>query len=236
VEVDVLAVIHGSDVRSGVFADAAAAHGHRIEEWSIAAGTPPPQPLDHYGAVIVFGGAMHADQDHLHPWLRDENLLIQQLLHRGAPVLGVCLGAQLIAKATGASVGRSPEPEVGWFPVELALEARNDPVLGGLPTRFHAFQWHYYTYGVPKGAAELARSPLCTQAFRLGDAAWGIQFHAEVTLAQIERWCEEEGDEVPGSPEALLAETRERIAAWNELGRGLCGRFLAVAEDLRAAA
>ena len=108
-----------------------------------------------------------------------------------------------------------------------------------MPPRFEAFQWHFYTYELPSGAVELARSRVCTQAFRLGDAAWGVQFHPEVTLEQIEGWCREEpedDEEVPGGPEALLEATRPRIERWNELGQGLCAGFLAAAEGLRAAA
>jgi GMP synthase-like glutamine amidotransferase len=233
---DVLAVIHGAEVRSGVFAEAAAARGDRIEEWSIASGSPPPRPLDHYGAVIVFGGAMHADQDHMHPWLRDETLLLEELLDRHVPLLGVCLGAQLIARAAGAPVGPSREPEVGWYEVELTPAARNDPLFGSVAPRFDAFQWHFYTYGLPAGAVELARSPVCTQAFRLGDAVWGVQFHPEVTVTQVEDWTREEAEEIPGGVEALLEATYPRIARWNELGRALCAGFLAAAEGLRAAA
>jgi GMP synthase-like glutamine amidotransferase len=127
----------------------------------------------------------------------------------------------------------APEPELGWLPVELTAAAAGDPVLGGLPRRFDAFQWHSYTHGIPAGAVELARSPVCTQAFRLGARAWGIQFHAEITAAQVESWIAEEPD-VP--PPGLADETRARIAVWNTLGRGLCGDFLGVAEGVRAAA
>ena len=232
----VLAVIHGATVRSGIFGEVAAERGHEVEEWSLAWGTPPPRPVDDYGAVFVFGGAMHADQDEHHPWLRDENLFLQRLLDLHVPVLGVCLGAQLIAKATHAWVGPSREPEIGWCGVEVVETARDDPLLGLLPTRFDAFQWHFYTYGLPGGAVELARSPVCTQAFRLGDAAWGIQFHAEVTQSQILSWIDESPEELPGSPGALVAETKRRIEEWNDLGRRLCGGFLEVAERVEAAA
>jgi GMP synthase (glutamine-hydrolysing) len=234
--VHILGVIHGATVRSGVFGEVAAARGHELEEWSLAWGTPPPRPIDDYGAVFVFGGAMHADQDDHHPWLRDENFFIQRLLDLHVPVLGVCLGAQLIAKACHAGVGPAPESEIGWHEVELLAAARSDPLLGTLPGRFEAFQWHHYTYGVPAGAAELARSLVCTQAFRLGEAAWGIQFHAEVTQRQILGWIDEAGHELPGTADELVAETEGKIATWNELGRRLCGGFLHVAEELGAAA
>ena len=226
---NVLAVIHGDKVRAGVFAEAVAAAGHQLEEWSLAWDTPLRRPIDDYGAVLVFGGAMHADQDDRHPWLRQENLFLQRLLDRHVPVLGVCLGAQLLAKAASAPVGLSSKPEVGWFEIELTDEGRDDPVLGSLPPRFEAFQWHFYTHGLPAGAVELARSRVCTQAFRLGESAWGVQFHPEVTAEQVEGWIAEDADELPVSAEAFAAETVRRIADWNELGRTLCAGFLEVA-------
>jgi GMP synthase (glutamine-hydrolysing) len=230
---DVLGVIHGEAVRAGVFGDAVEAGGHRLEEWSLAWRTPPPRPVDDYGAVLVFGGAMHADQDDRHPWLREENLFLQRLLHRGTPVLGVCLGAQLLAKAAHAPVYPTERPEIGWYEVELTPAAADDPVLGRLPERFDAFQWHYYAHGVPAGAEELARSEICTQAFRLGERIWGVQFHPEVTLAQVEGWVAEK-EPVPIDEEALLAQTRARIEEWNALGRTLCGAFLEAAERVAA--
>jgi GMP synthase-like glutamine amidotransferase len=236
--ISVLGVIHGENVRGGVFADAVDAAGHRYEEWSPAWGTPPPQPLDDYGAVIVLGGSMHADQDDRHPWLRDENEFIRRLLERRVPLLGVCLGIQLIAKAVGAAVYPVPDgPEIGWLPVELAGEARDDDVFGALPGRFDAFGWHYYTYDLPAGASELARSARCNQAYRLGDAAWGIQFHAEVTLETVRSWLDEK-EEFPLDldRDELWAETQERIGEWNELGKRLCGAFVAVAERAAVAA
>src|SRR6266496_4741819 len=95
----------------------------------------------------------------------------------------LCLGVQLLARAAHSWVGPLAEPEIGWYEVELTAAGGADPVLGGLPERFEAFQWHYYTYGIPGGAQELARSERCTQAFRLGERVWGVQFHPEVTLA-----------------------------------------------------
>src|SRR5204863_8678885 len=138
-------------------------------------------------------------------------------------------GAQLLAMAASAPVGPSSEPEVGWFEVELTAEGRDDPVLGFLPSRFEAFQWHFYTHGLPAGAVELARSRVCTQAFRLGESAWGVQFHPEVTLEQVESWVDEEED-LPVEAGPLIAETRERIDAWNALGRKLCAGFVDAAE------
>src|SRR5207253_9209360 len=98
-EMDVLPVIHGESVRSGVFGDVVAERGHRLEEWSLAWDTPLPRPLDAYGAVLVFGGAMHADQDLHHPWLREEDLFLHRLLGLHTPVLGICPRAPSPAQA-----------------------------------------------------------------------------------------------------------------------------------------
>jgi GMP synthase (glutamine-hydrolysing) len=229
---DVLSVIHGEQVRAGVFGDAVEARGHRLEEWSVSWGTPPPRPFDDYGAVLVFGGAMHADQDDAHPWLREERSFLRRLMDSGTPTLGVCLGAQLLAQTAGADVGPAREPEIGWYEVELTAAASDDPLLRDLPRSFDAFQWHYYAHELPAGAIELARNDLCTQAFRLGESTWGVQFHPEVTLAQIESWMSE-GEPVP---DGLLEQTRNRIGAWNELGKQLCDAFVEAAERVAAPA
>src|SRR6266436_9836985 len=111
----ILSVIHGTDARAELFAPAVEEAGHRLDEWSFGWGTPLPRPLDAYGAVLVFGGAMHADQDDHHPWLREEDLFLQRLLDLHMPVLGICLGAQLLAKAAHAPVFPAEEAEIGWF-------------------------------------------------------------------------------------------------------------------------
>jgi GMP synthase (glutamine-hydrolysing) len=226
---DFLAIIHGESVRSGVFGDVVRERGHTLEEWSLAWGTPLPRPLDAYGAVFVFGGAMHADQNDHHPWLREEDFFLQRLLDLHMPVLGICLGAQLLAKAAHAPVYPVEEAEVGWSAVELTEAGADDPVLGRLPRTFDAFQWHYYAHDLPAGAVELARNHVCTQAFRLGDSAWGVQFHPEVTLHQVQSWIHEE-KRLPVDPGLLLAETTERIDGWNAVGRELCAGFVDAAE------
>jgi GMP synthase (glutamine-hydrolysing) len=223
--VNVLAVVHGSDVPAGSFGDVVAERGHRLETWVPADAATPP-PIDAYDAVMVFGGAMHVDQEAHHPWLREEEQYVHALLDRRVPLLGVCLGAQMVAKAAGARVGPADEPEIGWCDVDRKMD---DPVLGILPARFPAFQWHFYAFDVPSGAAELARSRVCPQAFRLGERAWAVQFHPEVTREIVARWAGEAPDEVPGGAEALLTETDERIDEWTRLGRGLCGAFLEAA-------
>ena len=219
----VLALTHGPSVGPGVFGDAVQEAGHELVEWPVQLGGPAPEGAD---AVIVLGGAMHPDEDERHGWLTTELRWLEGLLDRGTPLLGICLGSQLVARAAGAEVFRSAESEVGWFPVECTAAATDDPVMGALPERFDAFQWHHYTHTLPAGAVELARSAVCTQAYRV-ENAWGVQFHPEVRAEQVEEWLSEDPEDVT-DPAALLAATRARIAGWNELGRGLCSAFLAV--------
>jgi GMP synthase (glutamine-hydrolysing) len=227
---NIVSVIHGSDARTELFAPIVEAAGHRLDEWSFVWGTPPPRPLDSYDAALVLGGAMHADQEAAHPWIGEELRWLQGALERGMPVLGICLGVQLLARAAGSWVGPLPEPEIGWYDVELTDAGVADPVLGALPRTFDALQWHRYTYGLPAGAVELATSPSATQAFRLGDTCWGVQFHPEVTQAQLDGWLLDVGDPAP-DPEALRAEIPHKIGRWNELGRTLCSAFLGTAEQ-----
>ena len=225
---DVLSIVHGADAGTELFAPLVAEAGHRLEEWSFDRGTALQRPLGEYGAVFVFGGGMHIDQEDRHPWLRDEARWLGELLESRVPTLGVCLGSQLLARAAGARVGRLAEPEIGWSEVELTEAGKADPVLSVLPARFEAFQWHHYGHELPQGAVELARNATSLQGFRLGEKLWGVQFHPEVTEPQIELWIGDESDPAP-DPEGLGAETRRRIGSWNELGRRLCRSFLAAA-------
>ncbi len=229
-----LAIVHQGDAGPGVFADAMHSGGVQLDTWLPAEEELPPSDLGDYAAVITFGGAMHADQESTHPWLADEKALLRQLLEHGTPLLGVCLGAQLLAAAAGATVGRAREPEIGWHDVEVTAEGARDPLLAPLAPGFNGFQWHSYEFALPPGAVPLARSEVCLQAFRLNDTAWGIQFHAEVTRADAEAWIadyrsDEDAVRIELDPGDLRRRTGEAIDDWNQLGRELCGRFLAAA-------
>lgn len=230
-----LAITHQSDAGPGVFAHEAHERGWELDEWLIPAGGEPPGDPLAYDAVISFGGAMHSDQEAEHPWLLAERELLGQLLEAGVPTLGVCLGSQLLAAAAGAPAIRSDQPEIGWFCVEVSTNGAADPLVGGLEPGFQALQWHSYRSPLPPGAVELASSPLALQAFRIGNQAWGIQFHAEVTEVDAMSWAvnyavDEDAVRMGIDPDALAAEILERIGEWNALGRGICGRFLEVAE------
>jgi GMP synthase-like glutamine amidotransferase len=238
--VRVLSIVHEHEAGSGVFADAARERGDEVVEWIPAEGPAPA--LESFGAVLVFGGATHVDQEPDFDWLRAEKELLGELLTRGAPLLGVCLGAQLVAEVAGGAAHRMPVPEIGWSEVELTPQAASDAVLGQLPTRFAVFQWHSYEMRAPSDAVALAHSPACLQAFRLRAAPWwAIQFHAEVTEETIAAWIDDyrsDPDAVRADLDwaAMLTRTRSEIAGWNELGVGMCRRFLDVAASAADAA
>ena len=228
---NVLSIVHGEEARTELFGPLVVEAGHHLEEWSFEWNAPPARPLEDYDAVFVFGGAMHPDQDDLHPWLREERAWLRALLGRPVPTLGICLGSELLAQAAGARVQPLARPEIGWYEVEVTEAGLADPVLSALPARFDALQWHHYGHDLPDGAIALAENAASLQAFRLGEACWGVQFHPEVTEPQLERWIADASDPPP-DPEKLRIETREQIGAWNELGRRLCRSFLAAAERL----
>jgi GMP synthase (glutamine-hydrolysing) len=222
--VRVLSLIHQPDAPTGTFADAVRERGDELLEWTASNG-PPPQDPAAFDAVFVFGGSMHVDQDSKHPWLREEDDLLKRLLGEGVPIFGVCLGGQLLAKAAGARVGPASQEEVGWHEVELTAEARTDPVFGELPERFDALQWHSYAFELPPGAVAMAMSPVCLQGYRLGERAWGVQFHPEVDGPILERWLRD--------PEARgVSFDLAPIESWIRLGRGLAERFLALAAQI----
>lgn len=228
-----LAIVHQPDAGPGVFAEAIAESGWDLETW-----TPPSQPrpadVNPYHAVLTFGGAMHPDQDAEHPWLAAERELLATCVERDIPLLGVCLGAELVAQASGGEARREPDPEIGWFDIALTDRGEDDLLLAALSPAFEAFQWHSYSCILPANAIELARSAAGLAAYRVGARAWGIQFHAEVTQADAEHWIHDyrsDGDAVRIGldPDALLAETRNKIAASNDLGAAICTRFLGLA-------
>jgi GMP synthase-like glutamine amidotransferase len=153
-------------------------------------GAPTPD-ITAYQGLIFMGGPMSAN-DPLR-YLDREKALIAQAAGRGQPLLGVCLGSQLIARTLGAAVGRNPRKEIGWFDIHFTEAAAGDALFGGLPGPETVFHWHGETWELPPGAVRLAGSQACrNQAFRAGGNIYGLQFHLEVTPATIADWVAQE--------------------------------------------
>jgi GMP synthase-like glutamine amidotransferase len=230
----ILSLLHPGGGHSGLLRDAARDAGHELVEWTPGAGEPMPGALGEHDAIAVFGGGMNVtDQERL-PWLTGEIELLRDALARPMPMLGVCLGAQLVAAAAGGEVHRVEPPEIGWLEVERLAAGAADPVAAALPERFTAFQWHSYACRPPAGAVELAGSPVCSQAFVLGGHAWGVQFHPEVTPDVLHEWIDDYDSDPDAvrlgfDPDAARAEVPERIGPWNAIGRRLFDAWLAAA-------
>jgi GMP synthase (glutamine-hydrolysing) len=193
-----------------------------------------PRSFDprHLAGLVVLGGPMNVDEVDRYPFLADEVQWIEQSVAAGLPVLGICLGAQLLAKASGARVYPNAVKEIGWYQIDWTREAANDAILEGCRSSSYVFQWHGDTFDLPPGATLLATSALCrNQAFRVGNAAYGLQFHIEVTAAIIAEWLDEPGNcgELSGldyiNPQAILQATPRRLPAMTELGRTILGRW-----------
>lgn len=233
----VLAIVHQEDAGPGVFGAAIQAAGAELDPWlPPEVAEPPADPLG-YDAVLVLGGAMNVDEEDGHGWLAAEKALLRELLEHERPLLGLCLGSQLVAEAAGATPRRAARPEIGWERVELTAEGRGDPLLGALAPGFEAFQWHSYEFPLPPGAVALAHSEVCLQAARIGAAAWALQFHPEVGAADARAWIDDYRSDPDAvaiglDPAALAAETEAKIPAFNQLGREICGRWLAAAADI----
>lgn len=163
---------------------------------------------DEIGGLIVMGGPMSVTDDHLHSWLKTEKQFIKRCIDRKKKVLGICLGAQLIADVLGADVQPMPTKEIGWFPIRWAEAARQHPLLNFLPVEQTVLHWHGDQFKLPTGALSLASSEGCSnQGFLLGDYVLGLQFHLEMTKIGLAKLINHGEDELTGGPYLQDAET-----------------------------
>jgi GMP synthase-like glutamine amidotransferase len=157
----------------------------------------PLPPLDSFDLLAIMGGPMNVYENDAYPWLVGEKRFIRDAIDGGRRVLGICLGAQLVADVLGGRVTGNAEKEIGWFEVTLTDDARQDSLLAGFPPRFVPFHWHGDTFSIPPGAVRLARSEACeNQAFQYGDRVLGLQFHLEYSADSFEQMQANCGEEL----------------------------------------
>jgi len=184
----------------GTLGDFLIAQGEPFCIVELGAGEPLPDSPGNFKAVIVLGGPMNVDEDNIYPFLKPENDFIQKILKAQIPYLGICLGSQLLAKAAGARVVRSPVKEIGWYQVQLTDTGKKDPLFDGFSERDPIYHWHGDMFQIPSNGTLLASAAGCPhQALRVGKNAYGLQFHVEVTGKSIKEWCDEYcANDLPG--------------------------------------
>jgi GMP synthase (glutamine-hydrolysing) len=224
----------------GVYEDVLLEQGATIDRVELDEGEPLPDWRG-FDLIVAMGGPMSVNDEREHPWLVDEKRLIREAVSAGIGFWGACLGVQLLASSLGARVHAGATPEVGVLPVTLTDEGATDPVMSGLPRDLPTLQWHGDTFDLPQGAVRLAGSPAYpNQAFRWGRAAYGVQFHLEVTGSMAREWAQ-----VPayvdslertlgaGSAEQLFADFDAASAAMQDHARAMFERWIDVASSAR---
>lgn len=170
--------------------------GHILSKTEFYNNDTLPQ-MEDFDWLIILGGPMNIYEEKTYPWLASEKEFIAQAIAAKKPVLGICLGAQLIADVLGAKVKRNDFTEIGWFPVTLTRDAKSSQVFTNLPEKFMAFHWHGDTFEIPSGAVRVAESEGCkNQAFVYNDRVIGLQFHIEYSLESINSMLDNCGDEL----------------------------------------
>jgi len=183
----VLVVMHVENEGPGVLAEVLEASGASVQVVHLNRGERLPEP-GAQDAALILGGPMNVYEESIHPFLREEDRFLRDAVERGLPVLGICLGAQLIAKAAGAAVTKNRVKEVGWYTVSLTEDGVRDPLFRELPPSLTVLQWHEDTFGIPAAGTLLATGRSClNQAFRIGNS-WGLQFHLEVDRPMLKDW------------------------------------------------
>jgi GMP synthase (glutamine-hydrolysing) len=194
--------------------------------------------LDDVDGLVMFGGSMNVDRTDEHPFLLEDRRITAEAVDGGVPFLGICLGGQLLARAMGKPVVRAPVRELGFEPLHPLRAAAEDPLLSHYDDGDPVFHWHEDTHDLPDGAELLASGDhIATQAYRVGERAWGVQFHFEIDAAEIELWLREAGPDIEAtwgrSPAAVRAQAADALAGHEARGAEVFRRFCAVVRSTR---
>ena len=218
----------------GTIADVLKAEGISVECIRTFEGQPVPKEMSEAAGLVVMGGPMGVYEQDRYPFLRQELRLIEQALQEEKPVLGVCLGSQLLATALGAKVTKGEEKEIGWHPVTLTASALADPLWTGVEPSFMAYHWHGDVFELPRDALSLVSSSLTAcQAFRYGRKAYGFLFHMEVTERIINDMVKAFTDELQEAGidgREIILKARDYLPRLHRIGRRVFRRWATLLE------
>ena len=236
---EVLVFQHDPFEDLGFFAEVLQSQGAHYRVVRLFHGEMPNEEWRDVRALIILGGPMGVDAEENFSFLRWEKKIIRAAIDEGVPILGVCLGAQLIATALGTRVFPGPVREIGWSPISITPHGQVDSLLGYLPENATVFQWHSDGFDLPAGAVRLATSAhYGTQAFRLGKSIYGLQFHLEVTPRMIERWIGERSKDLALAPyvlpDKIITDTQSYAPTLKYYGERFLSEFLRRACRLRS--
>ncbi len=227
---NVLVIQHAASEGLGTIEDALNAAGISFEYIRTFEGQPVPIEACGASALIMMGGPMGVYEADRFPFLLREMKLIEAFLKAGKPILGVCLGSQLLAAALGTPCSKGPKKEIGWLPVQLSPAIEQDALWRGQPSRFVAFHWHSDIFDLPKGAVALASSDVApVQSYRFGDRAYGILFHIEVAEPNIRKMLAQFAAEVQQenlNPAGILQQAGSFLPPLQQIGATVFRRWL----------
>lgn len=232
---NVLMLKHISIEGGGTIDDYLLSAGWKIDKRELWNGDAVPSKLD-YDVILIFGGPMNVYEEDKYPFLKDEDKLIKEAIKKDIPTLGICLGAQLIAKASGARVTKNivrqaHQKEIGWYKVNLTDAGKKDPVFKGFGESFDVFQWHGDTFGIPEKGTLLSTAELCTnQALKVGKNIYGLQFHLEVTEDMIYKWIDSYDEELASlkgviDVEKIRSDTVKNFSTYKDRALIFCKNF-----------
>lgn len=228
-----LVLQHVPHERLGTFEAAFADEGCAVQPLNTYDANVRWPSLSQVQGVVVMGGPMSVYRPKQYPWIPKELVLLQDAVRRRMPILGVCLGAQMLSAALGGRVTQAPQKEIGWYPLMREPDADGDPLFEAFGQTETVFQWHGDTFSLPKGAVRLASSPLCPeQAFRYHDNVYGLQFHVEVSEAMIRAWMRNPGNRTELAalkgvidPMAIRRQSPQHIERLGTLSRHVAATF-----------
>lgn len=229
---EILILQHVASEGPGLIGKIAQSMGFSLKVIRLFKGESIPAAPRTYSALIIMGGPMGVYDEVEYPFIVDELALIEDAFKARVPVFGVCLGAQLMARAAGAKVKSGGKKEIGFYDIRLTQPGLKDTLLMGLPDEFKVFQWHGDTFNTPGGAKNLASSKdFESQLLKVGTNSYGLQFHIEVTEAMVAEFLSEGREELAGAPyikaaEVIMDEARELLPVIHGHGRTIISRFL----------